>query len=148
MPDKILRREFFTMAKVLIVEDDLMIADDLEEVLIEAGYDVCGIATTVAQAIQLGEQHRPDLGVIDLRLRDGEYGTAIAAALCQRGDFGILYVTGNPDHPMLTGATGVGCIGKPYSSWAIVAALKVVSETMAKLPVTSAFPRGFSLLTA
>jgi hypothetical protein len=48
-------------------------------------------ATSDDEAI--GEQHRPDLGVIDLRLREGEYGTAIAAALCRRGDFGILYVT-------------------------------------------------------
>lgn len=136
------------MIKVLIVEDDLMIADNLEDVLIEAGYEVCGIATTVDEAIRLGELHRPDLGIIDLRLRHGEYGTAAAAALCRRGDLGILYATGNPDHPMLVGAKGVGCIGKPYSSGSVVAALKVVSDRMANLPVPSALPTGFALLAA
>ena len=136
------------MIKVLIVEDDMMIADDLENVLTEAGYDVCGIASTVSAAIKLGEQHHPDLGIIDLRLRNGEHGTAAAAALCQHGDVGILYATGNPDHPMLVGAKGVGCIGKPYSPEAVVAALKVVGEKMANLPATSAHPKGFTLLAA
>ena len=71
-----------------------MIADYLEEILVEAGYDVCGIAGNVAEAIALGERHRPDLGVIDMRLGDGEYGTEVAAALCPHGGFGVLYATG------------------------------------------------------
>jgi DNA-binding response OmpR family regulator len=63
--------------KVLIAEDDLMIADLAEEVLAEAGYEVCGIARTVAEAIALAQHHTPDLAVLDLRLADGglESGT-------------------------------------------------------------------------
>ena len=68
------------MASVLIVDDDLMIADWLEEVLVEAGYEVCGIAATVADAIELGERFRPDLGVIDVRLANGGSGMDVAAA--------------------------------------------------------------------
>jgi response regulator of citrate/malate metabolism len=57
--------------KVLIAEDDLMIADIAEEILIEHGYEVCGIARTVAEAVTLAQQHKPDLAVLDLRLADG-----------------------------------------------------------------------------
>ena len=49
------------MRKVLIAEDDLIIADMAEDVLIEHGYEVCGIARTVDQAVSLGRlpQARP-----------------------------------------------------------------------------------------
>lgn len=136
------------MLKVLIVEDDFMIADCLEEILLEAGYEVCGIASGVTEAIQLGEQHHPDLGVIDLKLADGGYGTEVAAALCPRGGFGVLYATGNPEHPRFNDAEGEGCLAKPYSAKSVVAALHVVSDRMAKLPTLSAFPEGFRLLNA
>ena len=67
--------------KVLIAEDELMIADMLEEILVEHGYEVCGIARTVAEGIALGRLHKPDLAIIDLRLADGGFGTEIAAQL-------------------------------------------------------------------
>lgn len=136
------------MLKVLIVEDDFIIADNLEEVLVDAGYEVCGIAGNVAEAIKLGEQHRPDLGVIDLRLAYGEYGTDVAAALCPRGGFGVLYASGNPEHELLTTAQGDGCISKPYSGKSILAALQVVADRMATIPTLIPFPPGFKLLNA
>ncbi len=134
------------MATVLIAEDDGMIAGDLEDILIEAGFEVCGVAGSVAQAIRLGQQCRPDLGLIDLHLRYGELGTDIAAALCPGTRFGVLYATGNPDHPLLAQAPGVGCIGKPYSAWSVLAALRVVGDIAAGRPVQTPGPRGFRLL--
>ena len=118
------------MLKVLIVDDDFMVADCLEETLVEAGYDVCGIAGTVEDAIALGDEHHPDLGIIDLRLADGRHGTEAAAALRSRRKFGVLYATGNPDHALLRNAPGEGYIGKPYSADAVLAALRIVHETI------------------
>ena len=69
------------MLKVLIVEDDLMIADLAEEVLIDHGYEVCGIARTVDEAVALVRRYNPDFAVIDMRLADGGLGTEIAAQL-------------------------------------------------------------------
>ena len=134
------------MSKVLIVDDDFMIADCLEEVLIDAGHEVCGIAGNVAEAVALGRRHRPDLAVVDLRLASGDLGTEVAAALRPLG-VGVLYSTGNPGHPILKDAVGEGCIAKPYTAASIVAALRVVSQQMAKLPL-SALPLGFKLLRA
>jgi CheY-like chemotaxis protein len=67
------------MLKVLIAEDDLMIADMTEEILQTNGYEVCGIARTVAEAVALGRDHLPDLAILDMRLADGGLGTQIAA---------------------------------------------------------------------
>jgi len=133
---------------VLIVEDDVMIADYLEETLVEAGFDVCGVARNGAEAIALAQVHHPAVSVVDLRLSSGEYGTTVAAALCERGDVGILYATGNAHHPLLDEAVGHACITKPYTSDGIVAGVRIVAERMARASRLSEFPAGFRLLNA
>jgi two-component system, response regulator PdtaR len=75
--------------KVLIAEDDLMIADLAEEILIEHGYEVCGIARTVAEAVVLAQHHKPDFAVLDLRLVDGDLGSEIAVQLLPLGRLGV-----------------------------------------------------------
>ena len=130
---------------VLIVEDDFMIADCLEEILEAAGYAVCGIASTTDEAIEFGKKHNPDLGIIDLRLSNGETGTDIGAALRPRSGFGILYASGNPDNERFRSAVGEAIIAKPYTAKSIVTALGIVRERVSGLPL-SAFPPGFRLL--
>ena len=75
--------------KVLIAEDDLMIADMIEDALVDHGYEVCGIAPTVAEAVALARREKPDLAIIDLRLADGGLGTEIAAQLADQHKLGI-----------------------------------------------------------
>ena len=134
------------MQQVLIVEDDVMIADYLEEMLVDAGYHICGNTGSVAEAIRIGEKSMPDLAVIDLRLSGGEMGTEVAAALCVDANLGVLYVTGNPDHVTLKSAAGHGCLAKPYTQMTVIAALRSVSEIKSKLGVLSDFPHGFRQL--
>ncbi len=123
-----------------------MIADCLEQLLVEAGYDVCGIATNGLEATHLGQQHRPDLAVIDLRLGGGDYGTEVAAELRHNGPVGILYATGNPENQLLLEAEGEGCISKPYLPSSILTALRIVGARMAMHPTQAAHPAGFRLL--
>jgi CheY-like chemotaxis protein len=92
------------MLKVLIAEDDLVTADGVEEILVEQGYEVCGIGRTVAEAVELARTHKPDLAVIDLRLADGGLGTDVADELGLLGRVGILYSTGNGLQAVLTSA--------------------------------------------
>jgi len=54
--------------KILIAEDNLMIADMAQDFLAGSGYEVCGIARTVGEAVTLARHHHPDLALIDLRL--------------------------------------------------------------------------------
>ena len=134
------------MLKVLIAEDDLMIADLAEEILIEAGYDVCGIARTVAEAVVMARQHKPDLAILDLRLADGGLGTEIAAQLLPLGRLGVLYATGNISQVVLTTANGDACLSKPYSSTDLICGLKIVAEIVATGKAQPPFPQGFQLL--
>jgi CheY-like chemotaxis protein len=134
------------MLKVLIVEDDLMIADVAEEVLGDSGYDVCGIARTVAEAVELGLLHKPDLAVIDVKLADGGLGTDIPALLSAVGRIGILYATGNTAKVMLGGIDGDACISKPYSTVDLVRGLKIVADIVATGSASQPFPHGLQLL--
>src|SRR5437660_618872 len=66
-------------AKILIVDDDDVLAQVIRRVLSDRGYTVIH-AATVTQAIQLDQEHQPELGLIDLCLPDGD-GVQLADAL-------------------------------------------------------------------
>jgi DNA-binding response OmpR family regulator len=132
------------MLKVLIVEDDLMLADFAEEILVEHGYEISGIARTVADAIVLARRSRPDLVILDLRLAEGGLGTEVASQLPPLGRPGILYVTGNMSQVALV--HGDACLAKPYRSADLVRGLEVVAEIIATGKAQPPFPRGFQLL--
>jgi CheY-like chemotaxis protein len=135
------------MLRVLIAEDELMIAELLEDVLIGAGYEVCGIARTVEEAVALGEAHKPDLAVLDFRLAGGGRGTEIARRLNSRGKFGVLYATGdNARSNTLTLADGDAAIAKPYRAEDVARALTIIQEIATTGTATPPFPSGFRLL--
>jgi DNA-binding response OmpR family regulator len=130
--------------KVLIVEDDLMLADFAEEILVEQGYEVSGIARTVTDAVALARRCSPDLVILDLRLADGGLGTEVAAQLPAFGRPGILYVTGNMSQVVLT--HGNACLAKPYRSVDLLRSLEIVAGIVATGKAQMPFPQGFHLL--
>ena len=134
------------MLRVLIVEDDLMMADFMEELLVDHGYAVSGIARTVAEAVALAQHSKPNLVILDMRLADGGLGTEVAAQLLPPGRPGILYATGNMSQVALTSADGDACISKPYRSADLLRSLEIVSEIVAAGKAQPPFPRGFQLL--
>jgi CheY-like chemotaxis protein len=134
------------MPKVLIAEDDLLVADMMREYVVNAGYEVCGTASTVAEAVDLGQRHHPDLAVLDLRLANGGLGTDIAAQLGRRGSLGILYATANAGRIVLVPADGDACISKPYTGDDMIRAMKIVEEIIATGVASPPFPYGFRLL--
>jgi CheY-like chemotaxis protein len=130
--------------KVLIVEDDLMLADFAEEILVEHGYEITGIARTVADAVALARDARPDLVILDLRLADGGLGTEVAAQLPPLGRPGILYITGNMSQVALT--CGDACLAKPDRAVDLLRGLEIVAEIVATGKAQPPFPPGFQLL--
>jgi CheY-like chemotaxis protein len=144
-------REGSCMIKVLIVEDDLMIADMAKETLVGCGYEVCGIARTVTEAVVLCRRRKPDLAVIDVRLddgwlTDGWLGTDVVARLSDMDRLGILYASGNLTSAMMTVIGGHACLAKPYSSADLVRGLEIVGQIVATGTASPPFPRGFQVL--
>jgi DNA-binding response OmpR family regulator len=134
------------MLKVMIAEDDLAMADMLEDTLVEGGYDVCGIARTVEEGVELAAQHKPDLVVLDVWLADGDQGTDIGAWLHCPGGPGILYATGNLGLIDLAKARGEACLVKPYKPMDILRALEIVEQIVSTGKALSPLPRGFYVL--
>ena len=135
------------LLRVLIAEDELLIADMIEDTLTANGYEVCGIASTVDEAVALGELHKPDLAVLDVRLARGDHGPDIARRLKSKGKFGVLYATGtNARNSTLTMADGEAMIAKPYRAEDLVRALAIVREIATAGTATPPFPPRFRLL--
>lgn len=70
--------------RVLIVEDEMLVALEIENLLQEQGYVVLGPAPRVSRALALLDRERPDAALLDLNLQ-GQSATPVAAALSARG---------------------------------------------------------------
>jgi len=131
------------MLKVLIAEDDAIIAMLLEEFLTEHGYEVIGIGQTVIEAVILGLEHKPNLAVLDLGLADGSLGTDIVTRL-DDPKLGVLYATGHPNE--LTAANGHAYLRKPYGYRDLLRGLEVVSEILATGNALPPYPPALQVL--
>ena len=80
--------------KVLIVEDEFLVAVNLQALIEDLGYQTVGIAADTSSAFALASG-APDVALVDLNLRDGPTGPQIGAALSKLG-VSVLYVTANP----------------------------------------------------
>ncbi|EWY40077.1 chemotaxis protein CheY [Skermanella stibiiresistens SB22] len=102
--------------KILIVEDQMLIAMDLERLIEGMEYQVCGLARTRAEAIRLAEEHRPDLVVMDVRLADGGDGIAVAREMRQRFNIGALMISGQIDAAQAEQAQAEIFLRKPFEA--------------------------------
>lgn len=107
--------------KVLIVEDEFLVALQLEDMLMEAGHCVVGIASDQTAAHRIAEA--PQVALVDLNLRDGPSGPAIASYLAERYGTSIIYVTANASDIAEPAPTTVGVVHKPFSQQAILNAV-------------------------
>ncbi|MGE5537017.1 MAG: response regulator [Gemmatimonas sp.] len=73
--------------RILLVEDEIWIALDLERILVAAGYDVVRLAKEEVEALRLADATRPSLVLMDVRLRDGSDGIDAATKIYEK--FGI-----------------------------------------------------------
>ncbi len=111
--------------RVLIVEDEPVIALALEEILEAIGCTVVGIATAVPQALRLIAEAPPQLAVLDVNLH-GARSYPVADALSERG-IGFVFATGygDSDHP--DRYRSLPTVTKPYKPEDIRAALAVAA---------------------
>ncbi len=122
--------------RVLIVEDESLIAMMIEEAVQEAGYISCGTAGSETDALKLAETQPPDFAVLDINLELGGSGLNVGRELNARG-VTILYATGYcPSHRAEMGETGArACLSKPYRPDDVPAALEAIAMLKAgKLP--------------
>jgi CheY-like chemotaxis protein len=85
--------------RVLIVDDELIIAWHLGEIMRELGYEVCGMASDGEAAYRLASELLPDLILMDVRLRAGRDGIEVAAAIRAERAVPFVFCTAYADDP-------------------------------------------------
>ncbi|BAV66311.1 response regulator [Sphingobium cloacae] len=109
--------------RVLIVEDEILVALEIEQIVQDAGLDVIAIAADRTEA--LAAASRCDIALVDLNLRDGPTGPGIGMELARRHHVRVIYVTANPAQIGPASNVAIGCVTKPFDAQCISAALKL-----------------------
>ncbi|SHJ80951.1 Response regulator receiver domain-containing protein [Roseomonas rosea] len=109
--------------RVLIVEDEALIALDLSFCLEALGHEVVATAADSAEALSAAREGI-DLAFVDLNLRDGPTGPALGEALARDWDATVIYLTANP-RQVGSGVRGpVGILPKPYTEEVLAQAVR------------------------
>lgn len=99
---------------VLIVEDQAILAMDLELTLTESGCDVIGCTMDAPSSLALAAQERPDLAFVDLNLLDGLTGPRIARELVRDHGAAVVFLTANPEQIPEGFGGALGAVVKPF----------------------------------
>jgi DNA-binding NarL/FixJ family response regulator len=119
-------------ARILIVEDDYLIALELEHRLNEAGFRVVGVAESADKAVALGRSERPEVVVMDIRLVGQRDGIDAAVELLRQYSIPSIFASAHADEATLKRAETaqpLGWLQKPYSTTALVELLNRVLST-------------------
>lgn len=118
-----------TPYKVLIVEDEILIADNIKRYLTNKGYDVIGIAISYEEALQLYLNHEPDITLLDIRLNGYKTGIDIAQYIQQQeSPKPYLFLTSQVDTKNLEEAKKTfpaGYLSKPIHKESLFASIEI-----------------------
>lgn len=115
--------------RLLIVEDERIVAMDLRIQLQELGYSISGVATTSDDALRAAREQQPDLILMDIRLAGNADGIDTARAVREHYGIPIIFLTANTDSRTIAQAleTGPGgYLSKPYSARTLLATIELV----------------------
>ena len=99
--------------RILIVEDEIFVASEIEHIVAEMGHDPIGIAADKKGALRFAAG--TDIALVDLNLRDGPTGIEIGRILAQTHGVSVIFLTANPGQ-LGSGVPGtIGVVSKPVA---------------------------------
>jgi two-component system cell cycle sensor histidine kinase/response regulator CckA len=114
--------------RILIVEDERIVAEDLKRLLVKMGYGVTGIAVSGEEAIRSVQAQRPDLVLMDIRIEGPRDGIEVAEHLYAEYNVPVSYLTAFADAPTLDRAKTTmpfGYILKPFETRSLQAVIEM-----------------------
>lgn len=107
--------------KVMVVEDEIFVATEIESILEELGHQPVGIAMDSRSALDLA--HLAEVALVDLNLRDGPTGSTLGRTLAEKFGVTVLFMTANPSL-LGDGVPGtIGVLPKPVMDEELRAAI-------------------------
>jgi DNA-binding response OmpR family regulator len=131
--------------KVIIVEDEALLAMELESLVEDSGNVVVGWATGFDEAKALIDANGADIAFVDLNLADGPTGVKVAEYIRDSRRSLAVFMTANPRSLPENYAGAIGVIAKPYTMNGLMAALNYLKEGVREPPPASSLPVGFVL---
>ena len=107
------------MVRILIIENERILARDLQETLISLGHEVVGLAANFPDAVALASMHMPDLALVDIHIDGDRDGIALATELREEHKMAIAFLTSHADHETVMKASVVrpnGYLIKPFDT--------------------------------
>jgi DNA-binding response OmpR family regulator len=100
---------------VMIVEDEVLVAMDLRDVLIEAGYQVLDLTIRQAEALEVARAGTPDLALVNIQLADGDDGIELAVQLKALG-IPVVFISGQISRARSANTVAIASMPKPYDA--------------------------------
>ncbi|MGV7930392.1 MAG: PAS domain S-box protein [Spirochaetota bacterium] len=129
MPEAMVHTVSMEGAGVIIVEDESIIAMDIEAVLAQRGYRVLATVTDADEAVAKTGELSPDIVLMDIVLEDGQSGIDAAQRITDLYDIPVLYVTSHADENTVRRARSTGPYGyilKPVSDAELLISVEMV----------------------
>ena len=120
-------KEPATPARILIVEDDFLVAIDVETALLDAGFNVVGIAESADRAVEFAALQKPALILMDIRLAGGGDGIDAAIRIYREHGIRCVFASAHTDtiaRSRAELAQPLGWLQKPYTMGGLVDAVK------------------------
>ena len=120
-------------ARILLVEDDFLIAMQIEAALSDAGYRVVGVAASAEEAVQLAALHRPELAIMDIRLAGARDGVDAALELYRDHGLRCIFASAHADKQVTDRARPahpLSWLRKPYSTASLIDATRQALEEL------------------
>jgi len=114
--------------RILIVEDEFIIAHDLENILKKLNYEVVGIALSEPEAIALIQRERPDIVLLDIQIKGKKTGIDVARMLNEEYQIPFVYITSFADEQtvsLIKETYPLGYVLKPFYEREIYAMLEI-----------------------
>lgn len=127
-------------ARILIIEDEALVALELRFVLEDLGHDVVGVAGDSRQAEQIMTSGDVDLALVDIHLSDGPTGIELGRRLGLEHSVAVLFMTANPGMVRNGVAGTIGVLSKPTDERAVRTAVDYALGKRAGTPPPMAPP--------
>ena len=116
------------MLKIMIVDDDFLICEELQGIVMDLQYEVAGITDSGKTAVEMALDLKPDVILMDIVMNNGMDGIAAAGKILESVDCAVIFVTGHGEDEIFERAKQVephGYILKPYTPMEIKSAIEI-----------------------
>jgi DNA-binding response OmpR family regulator len=127
-------------ARILIIEDEALVAMELRFVLEDLGHEVVATVADAATARGIVRETDVDLALVDIHLSDGPTGVALGRELGQEQGVSVLFMTANPGMVRDGVAGTIGVLSKPTDERAVQKAVDYALRRRSGAPVMYAPP--------